>query len=307
MTALILSTFTSRFIFPLLSLEGRNFWVLGLLPLKREAILWGKFAFASGISLVATEVLVVLSDLMLRMGPAMIALHMGMVAVLCFGLSGISVGLGARLPNLKESDPSKIAAGFGGTLNLLVSLVFIFSIVTGPGPALPPLLRRGRGRRRSARSPSPRSGSGSGSPWRSSSAWSSASSGRSSRSGSGSRRSRRWSSERFRAFAPSAVASRGDERRVLGRGAAEFEGGEQAVEVAGEQRIGVEPEAGEDLGPEDAVGARRHRLESVAAPDEPVDVFRVEGHDQVFEDAGAPVVFELRARGRSPCSNGRPR
>src|SRR5262249_61454977 len=83
-TALILSTFTSRFIFPLLSLEGRNFWVLGLLPLKREAILWGKFAFASGISLVSTEALVILSDLMLRMGSPMIALHMGMVAVLCF-------------------------------------------------------------------------------------------------------------------------------------------------------------------------------------------------------------------------------
>jgi ABC-2 type transport system permease protein len=129
-TALILSTFTSRFIFPLLSLEGRNFWILGLLPLKREAILWGKFAFASGISLVATEILVVLSDLMLRMSTAMISLHLGMVAVLCLGLSGISVGLGARLPNLKETDPSKIAAGFGGTLNLLVSLVFIFAIVT---------------------------------------------------------------------------------------------------------------------------------------------------------------------------------
>ena len=129
-TALILSTFTSRFIFPLLSLEGRNFWVLGLLPLKRESILWGKFAFSSGISLVSTEVLVVLSDLMLRMGPAMILLHMGIVAILCFGLSGISVGLGARLPNLKEDDPSKIAAGFGGTLNLLVSLVFICAIVT---------------------------------------------------------------------------------------------------------------------------------------------------------------------------------
>ncbi|WP_435007525.1 putative ABC transporter permease subunit [Tundrisphaera lichenicola] len=129
-TALILSTFTSRFIFPLLSLEGRNFWVLGLLPLKRESILWGKFAFSSGISLVSTEILVVLSDLMLRMGPGMILLHMGMVAILCFGLSGISVGLGARLPNLKEDDPSKIAAGFGGTLNLLVSLVFICAIVT---------------------------------------------------------------------------------------------------------------------------------------------------------------------------------
>jgi ABC-2 type transport system permease protein len=129
-TALILSTFTSRFIFPLLSLEGRNFWVLGLLPLRREQILWGKFAFSAGISLVATEVLVVLSDLMLKMSGVMIVLHVGMIAVLCLGLSGISVGLGARLPNLRETNPSKIAAGFGGTLNLLVSLVFIFAIVT---------------------------------------------------------------------------------------------------------------------------------------------------------------------------------
>jgi len=129
-TALILSTFTSRFIFPLLSLEGRNFWVLGLLPLRREQILWGKFVFSVGISLLATEGLVFLSDLMLGMTPVMIVLHLGMVAVLCVGLSGISVGLGARLPNLRETDPSKIAVGFGGTLNLLVSLVFIFAVVT---------------------------------------------------------------------------------------------------------------------------------------------------------------------------------
>jgi ABC-2 type transport system permease protein len=129
-TALILSTFTSRFIFPLLSLEGRNFWILGLLPLSRSSILWGKFAFSTGISLVATELLVVLGDLMLRMPPTMLFLHMGMVLILCVGLSGISVGLGARLPNLKEDDPSRIAAGFGGTLNLLVSLVFIFLIVS---------------------------------------------------------------------------------------------------------------------------------------------------------------------------------
>jgi ABC-2 type transport system permease protein len=128
-TALILSTFTSRFIFPMLSLEGRNFWVLGLLPLERASILWGKFAFSVGISLVASEGLVILSDLQLRIEPAMVALHMGVVAILCLGLSGISVGLGARMPNLKEDDPSKIAAGFGGTLNLLVSLLFILTII----------------------------------------------------------------------------------------------------------------------------------------------------------------------------------
>ena len=71
-TALILSTFTSRFIFPLLSLEGRNFWVLGLFPLRREQILWGKFVFAVGIALWPTELLVTLSDLMLGMSSLMI-------------------------------------------------------------------------------------------------------------------------------------------------------------------------------------------------------------------------------------------
>jgi ABC-2 type transport system permease protein len=128
-TALILSTFTSRFIFPMLSLEGRNLWMLGLFPLKRSEILWGKFIFSAGISLVATEILILISDTMLRVGVWMTLLHLAIVAVLCLGLSGISVGLGARMPNLKEDDPSKIAAGFGGTLNLLFSLVFIFLVV----------------------------------------------------------------------------------------------------------------------------------------------------------------------------------
>jgi ABC-2 type transport system permease protein len=49
--------------------------------------------------------------------------------ILCMGLAGISVGLGARMPSLHEDDPSKIAAGFGGTLNLVISMLFIVVIV----------------------------------------------------------------------------------------------------------------------------------------------------------------------------------
>jgi ABC-2 type transport system permease protein len=63
----------------------------------------------------------------------MIVMHVGLMSLICLGLAGISVGLGARFPNLRESDPSKIAAGFGGTLNLLLSLVFILLIVLTVG------------------------------------------------------------------------------------------------------------------------------------------------------------------------------
>ncbi len=128
-TALILSTFTTRFVFPMVSLEGRKFWILGLLPLHRDHILWGKFAFAAGGALISSELLVVLSDAMLRLDWSIILLHTMTVLILCMGLAGISVGLGARLPSLHEDDPSKIAAGFGGTLNLVVSMLYILVIV----------------------------------------------------------------------------------------------------------------------------------------------------------------------------------
>ena len=49
--------------------------------------------------------------------------------VLCVGLAAMAVGLGARMPNLRETSPSKIAAGFGGTLNLVFSSLFIIGVV----------------------------------------------------------------------------------------------------------------------------------------------------------------------------------
>lgn len=134
-TALLLATFTSRFIFPMMSLEGRNIWMLNLLPLKRSQILWGKFAFSASLSLVASESLLLLSDIQLGLDSGLIFVHAMVMAVVCLGLSAISVGLGARLPNYRESDPSKIAAGFGGTLNLVISLLFL--LVTIGSVALP--------------------------------------------------------------------------------------------------------------------------------------------------------------------------
>jgi ABC-2 type transport system permease protein len=49
--------------------------------------------------------------------------------MLCLGLSGIAVGMGAMMPNLQETSPSKIAAGFGGTLNLVLSAIYIVAVV----------------------------------------------------------------------------------------------------------------------------------------------------------------------------------
>lgn len=127
---LILSTFTTRFIYPMLSLEGRRFWVLGLMPISRETIVWSKFVFAALGSWGPCALLILLSDLMLRVDPLVIAVHQLTTVLLCVGLAALAVGLGATMPNFRESSPSKIAAGFGGTLNLVLSAVYIIVIVS---------------------------------------------------------------------------------------------------------------------------------------------------------------------------------
>jgi ABC-2 type transport system permease protein len=128
-TALLMCAYTGRFIYPMLSLEGRKFWVLGLLPLQRDRLLWGKFAFSATWSLLIAESLVVFSDIMLGMPPWMVIVHALTVLMLALGLSGLSVGLGAWMPNFRESDPSKIAVGFGGTVNLVVGLLYLLLIL----------------------------------------------------------------------------------------------------------------------------------------------------------------------------------
>ncbi len=126
---LILSTFTTRFVFPMISLEGQRFWILGLLPIERDTILWGKFLFSAIVTGIPSSLLILLSDALLQIPPVIIFIHELACLLLCTGLAAIAVGLGACMPDLRATSPSKIAAGFGGTLNLILSALYIIVIV----------------------------------------------------------------------------------------------------------------------------------------------------------------------------------
>jgi ABC-2 type transport system permease protein len=128
--ALLLSTFTTRFIFPLISLEGPRFWVLGLMPISRRAIIWSKVAFALFLCLVPCCGLVLLSDLMLGVDIMVHLAHQSTTVLCCVGLTAIAVGLGARYPNFRAVSAARIASGFGGTLNLVISTAFIIAVIT---------------------------------------------------------------------------------------------------------------------------------------------------------------------------------
>ncbi|WP_347245569.1 hypothetical protein [Thermogutta sp.] len=131
--ALLLTTFTTRFVFPLISLEGPRFWVLGLMPISRRAILWSKLGFALVLCPLPCALLVLLSDAMLNVEPYVLLAHQWAMFLCCLGLTGIAVGLGARFPNFRAFSAARIASGFGGTVNLVLSTVFIVVILVLAG------------------------------------------------------------------------------------------------------------------------------------------------------------------------------
>ncbi len=141
-TSLTLATFASRFIFPQLSLEGRRFWVIGMAPMERDRILFGKMALCFTCSLIISETLITVSSVMLRTPRELAILHAVSLFGICLGLSGLSVGLGALYPNFNEDNPSKIVSGFGGTLNLVLSMLFVMSVLGAQ--AVPCFMHYGR-------------------------------------------------------------------------------------------------------------------------------------------------------------------
>ncbi|TWT44233.1 hypothetical protein RAS1_06430 [Phycisphaerae bacterium RAS1] len=131
--SLILATFTSRFVYPLLSLESQQRWLLGLLPLRPVTLLSAKFLFAFTVTGLCSIGVMGLATSMLGLPANWVRLHLLVSALICAGLCSLSVGLGARFPVLGERNPARIASSFGGTLNLICSMLFVAVVVAGVG------------------------------------------------------------------------------------------------------------------------------------------------------------------------------
>ncbi len=123
--SLILATFTSRFVFPLLSLESQQLWLLELLPLRRITLLLIKFLFALALTGLSACGVMGLAVYMLELPSLWCFVNIAICISVCVGLSGLAIGLGARFPVLGQRNPARIASGFGGTFNLIASMLFV--------------------------------------------------------------------------------------------------------------------------------------------------------------------------------------
>jgi ABC-2 type transport system permease protein len=129
--SMALATFTGRFVYPLLSLEGRRLWVLILAPWDRRRVVTAKLAFALLVGVPISVLLVSLSGTLLQLEVEVVAYQALVTLCMGLGLSAGALGLGARLADYSEDNPAKLVSGYGGTINLLASLLYATLLLAG--------------------------------------------------------------------------------------------------------------------------------------------------------------------------------
>ncbi|MDK1021539.1 MAG: hypothetical protein QGD90_07870 [Candidatus Hydrogenedentes bacterium] len=127
--ALILASLTSRFVYPLISLEGFRFWILGLAPLTKRQLIWQKYWLSVATTTPVTLGLTLMSCYFLEVSTIHFAVAVYTICLANLTLAGLAVGLGSLYPNFEEDNPARIVSGMGGTLNFLLSVGYITVVI----------------------------------------------------------------------------------------------------------------------------------------------------------------------------------
>ena len=125
----VISALSVRFIFPAVSSEGQSFWIILSSPLSPRRFLWSKYLAYLLPMLILAEVLITYTNYLLEVTPFMMALSSVTIFFLVFGIVALGVGLGAVYPNFQHENIAQVATGFGGLIYMIISSVFIASVI----------------------------------------------------------------------------------------------------------------------------------------------------------------------------------
>jgi ABC-2 type transport system permease protein len=126
---LISAALTTRFIYPLISLEGQRFWILRLSPVSMRQILLVKFMMSLFVFGALSGALIIICNRMLKIPYPVNIISTAIILINSIVFSALSVGLGALFPNFSSDNSARIVSGFGGSLNLVLNLVYLIMVI----------------------------------------------------------------------------------------------------------------------------------------------------------------------------------
>ncbi len=123
----MIATLSLRFIFPLMSLEGKTFWKIKSAPISTMQFLRIKIAPYLIIILLISTVITIFLNRFFSFELMLIMLFVN--AVVTISLASINFSLGALFVNFNERNPIRIASSQGASLSFLLNLIYMVILI----------------------------------------------------------------------------------------------------------------------------------------------------------------------------------
>jgi ABC-2 type transport system permease protein len=129
LSGFVLSAVAARFVFPAISLEGRQMWLLRSSPLDPEAMLWSKYWVGTVPLLVLALVITIFTNWLLHAGVFMMAVGVGTIVLYTLAASALALSFGTLYPQFGTENAAQIPTSFGGLVYMMSSLTLLALII----------------------------------------------------------------------------------------------------------------------------------------------------------------------------------
>jgi ABC-2 type transport system permease protein len=125
----VLSAVAARFIFPAISLEGRQMWLLRSSPLDPQAMLWSKYWIGTVPLLVLALAITVFTNWLLHASVFMMGVAVGTIVLYTLAASALALSFGTLYPQFGTENAAQIPTSFGGLVYMMSSLSLLAAII----------------------------------------------------------------------------------------------------------------------------------------------------------------------------------
>ncbi len=129
LVAFVLIAVTARFAYPAVSIEKEAFWLVRSTPIKLKTYLKVKFFIYFFPLLILSEILIIGTNILLKVTPFMMTLSVITVCFMVPGVVSMGIGLGAAYPDFKSENPGQAVTGFGGLVFMMLSAVYVGAVI----------------------------------------------------------------------------------------------------------------------------------------------------------------------------------
>lgn len=125
----VISAINLRFVFPSISMENNNFWILKSSPIKIETVMAAKLVVSGVPTFLVAVILVLFSNKFLQADFFVSSLTMATIIVASAAVSFMAIGIGALFPDFTLENIHQIESSYGGFIYMVSAMGYLTLVV----------------------------------------------------------------------------------------------------------------------------------------------------------------------------------